>query len=68
MLINFRQVSIFLFFLIGFISYSQEKFTISGTVKDSLSGETLIGVTIAIAELKTGTTTNEYGFYSLTLP
>ncbi|MCO6175951.1 TonB-dependent receptor [Flavobacterium sp. NRK F10] len=68
MLTNIRQVSIFLFFFIGFISYSQEKFTISGTVKDSLSGETLIGVTIAITELKTGTTTNEYGFYSLTLP
>ena len=68
MFTNFRQVSIFLVFLFSFIGYSQEKFTISGTVKDSLSGETLIGVTIAIPELKTGTTTNEYGFYSLTLP
>jgi hypothetical protein len=68
MFTNFRQVSIFLVFLLSFIGYSQEKFTISGTVKDSLSGETLIGVTIAIPELKTGTTTNEYGFYSLTLP
>ncbi|BCY28755.1 collagen-binding protein [Flavobacterium okayamense] len=37
-------------------------------MKDSLSGETLIGVNIIIPELQTGTTTNEYGFYSLTLP
>ncbi|MDK2770894.1 MAG: TonB-dependent receptor [Flavobacterium sp.] len=68
MFTNIRQVSVFLVFLLSLIGYSQKKFTISGTVKDSLSGETLIGVTIAILELKTGTTTNEYGFYSLTLP
>lgn len=58
---------IFLFFIFS-ISFSQEKFTISGTVADSISGERLIGVNIIIPELKTGAITNEYGFYSLTLP
>lgn len=58
---------IFLFFIFS-ISFSQEKFTISGTVSDSISGERLIGVNIIIPELKTGAITNEYGFYSLTLP
>jgi hypothetical protein len=48
--------------------YAQEKFTISGYVRDSKSGETLIGVNIAIKGTTTGTTTNPYGFYSLTLP
>ncbi|MEM1339212.1 MAG: TonB-dependent receptor [Bacteroidota bacterium] len=49
-------------------SYSQKKYTVSGTVREASSNETLIGVTVAIPELKTGTSTNEYGFYSLTLP
>lgn len=49
-------------------SFSQKKYTISGTISESSSNETLIGVTIAVPELRTGVTTNEYGFYSLTLP
>ncbi|MFD2823925.1 TonB-dependent receptor domain-containing protein [Lacinutrix iliipiscaria] len=48
--------------------HSQNKFTLSGTVSEIASNETLIGVNILIPELKTGTTTNEYGFYSITLP
>jgi len=45
-----------------------QKVTFYGNVKDSLNGEGLIGVNIYIADLKTGTTTNEYGFYSLSVP
>ena len=57
-------------FLILFFNYinAQEKYTISGIITDINSNETLIGVNIIIPELKTGTTTNEYGFYSITLP
>ncbi len=51
-----------------FCATAQEKFTLSGTITEANSNETLIGVTIAVSELRTGTTTNEYGFYSLTLP
>jgi len=48
---------------------AQSKFTISGIVKDGSNGEKLISGTIAIKELPgTGTDTNEYGFYSITLP
>lgn len=47
---------------------AQQKFTISGYVKDASSGEELIGVTVYIPQLKAGTTTNAYGFYSLTVP
>ncbi len=46
----------------------QEKHTLSGTITDSKSNETLIGVNVSIPELKAYTTTNEYGFYSLTVP
>jgi len=51
-----------------FVLHAQQKFTLSGTVSEAISNESLIGVTIAISELKTGTSTNEYGFYSITLP
>jgi len=58
----------FFIFLTSLSLYSQEKFTISGTIQEATSNETLISVNIIIPELQTGTTTNEYGFYSITLP
>jgi hypothetical protein len=42
--------------------------TISGYVKDRGTGEVLIGSSIYVPELKLGTTTNSYGYYSITLP
>ena len=49
-------------------SRAQEKFTVSGYVKDAADGETLIGATVFVNSISTGTVTNTYGFYSLTLP
>ncbi|MFM9824661.1 carboxypeptidase-like regulatory domain-containing protein, partial [Flavobacterium sp.] len=46
----------------------KQKFTLSGTISDSKTNESLIGVNIFIPELKAGITTNEYGFYSITIP
>lgn len=46
----------------------QEKHTISGTIKSATTGETLIAATIRAADTKYATSSNEYGFYSLTLP
>ena len=65
---SLRFLSTFLFCLISFSSYAQDNFTLSGTIIDSGSNETLIGVNIIFPELQTGTMTNEYGFYSITLP
>ena len=68
-MISIKKIFVFLIFItFHFYSYSQEKYTISGTISDANSNETLIGVNILIPELKTGITTNEYGFYSITLP
>lgn len=53
---------------INAIAFAQTNITISGYVKSSDNGEGLIGSTIYIEELKTGTITNTYGFYSLTIP
>lgn len=64
-----KNIVILLLFTFAFSSgFSQEKFTLSGTISDKKNNETLIGVSIAIKGAKAFTTTNEYGFYSLTLP
>ncbi|WP_339661511.1 TonB-dependent receptor [uncultured Polaribacter sp.] len=65
----FHYKKIFLIiFLTSLASFSQEKITVSGSVYDENSNETLIGVSIYFPELNSGTTTNEYGFYSITVP
>ncbi|WP_298778706.1 TonB-dependent receptor [uncultured Polaribacter sp.] len=58
----------FLFFLITLSISSQEKVTLSGTIYDQSNNETLIGVSLYLPEINAGTTTNEYGFYSITIP
>lgn len=48
---------------------AQQKFTVSGTIKEESTGETLIGATVVVVDnSKLGVSTNEYGFYSLSLP
>lgn len=45
---------------------AQQKFTVSGTIKEKKSGEVLIGATVHFAELpKVGAATNAYGFFSI---
>jgi hypothetical protein len=66
------MAKLFLFFFLLIFSlsaFAQKKFTISGTIKDEATGETLIGASLRIIELNTvGTTTNNYGFFSLSAP
>jgi len=50
------------------ISLPAQKFTISGYVSDEASGEKLIGANVYDARTLNGTSTNTYGFFSLTLP
>lgn len=50
------------------IALAQEKSVVSGYVKDSSTGEVLIGATVYAKGTTIGTTTNSYGFYSLNLP
>ena len=53
-----------LFFLCFSLGFSQNTYTLSGSVYEKEGQETLIGANIIIPALNTGTTTNEYGFYS----
>ena len=57
------------FVLLTSLGFSQEKFTLSGTLKDAKSNETIIGATIQIknSELTRTIQTNEYGYYSISV-
>lgn len=45
-----------------------QQVTVSGTLTDGSSGEKLIGATVAAEELRRGTVSNQYGFYTIRLP
>lgn len=55
-----------LLLLSAFISFSQ-KYTINGFITDAKSGERLIGASVLITNKNIGTTTNAFGFYSITV-
>jgi len=58
---------ILLLFISSLISYSQEKYTISGYILDGKTGERLIAANVFEINSSNGATSNNYGFYSLTL-
>ena len=61
----------FLFLLVSLthLSFAQKRYTISGTITDVSTGETLIGASIKLRELtQTGSSSNAYGFYSIAAP
>ncbi|MBL7931916.1 MAG: TonB-dependent receptor [Bacteroidia bacterium] len=64
-----KHKSLFLFFLLAaLVGSAQQKYTISGYVNEKGSLENLPGVTIYQPNTKNATTSNIYGFYSITLP
>ncbi len=60
-------ITVFLLLLIMSVN-AQQNYTLSGKISDATTGEDLIGATVADIVNFTGTVTNTYGFYSLTLP
>ncbi|MBP9098077.1 MAG: TonB-dependent receptor [Ferruginibacter sp.] len=57
-------------FLIGLFSIqasAQKRYTISGYINDAATGETMIGATLNVKGNTRGISSNQYGFYSLTL-
>jgi len=63
-----RGIGIWLFLLLPILATAQNKVTLSGYIRDNKSNETLISATVAVKELGIGTTTNNYGYYSISLP
>ncbi len=50
------------------LSANAQTFTVSGYIKDKENGESLIGANVFGQPSLSGTSSNTYGFYSLTLP
>ncbi|MGE8425051.1 MAG: carboxypeptidase-like regulatory domain-containing protein, partial [Sphingobacterium siyangense] len=48
-------------------AYSQQSKSISGFVRDSISGENIIGAVIRNDTKKKSTASNKYGFFSLSV-
>ncbi|PWH86462.1 TonB-dependent receptor [Brumimicrobium oceani] len=63
-----RTLLLFFTLLTTLFAFSQENTTFSGSISDFSSGEELIGAKIYTSDHKYGALTNEYGFFSLTLP
>jgi hypothetical protein len=65
-----RNLLYLLFFLMlcPELPAQNKRSAISGNITDSATGEDLIGATVYVEELKTGTAANAYGFYSISLP
>ncbi|WP_346855769.1 TonB-dependent receptor [uncultured Draconibacterium sp.] len=62
-----RKLIFSILILFSFVTAAQERFTISGYVEDNMSGERLIGANVLVDKAR-GVASNQYGFYSLTLP
>lgn len=63
-----KSITLMFLLILCHIGISQEKYTLSGYVKDGETGEVLIGARVYVPSLKVGVVANTYGFYSLTLP
>jgi outer membrane cobalamin receptor len=63
-----KKLILMLLLVFPLVLSAQQKFTISGYLKDAKNGEDLIGATVGVQGGSTGTASNAYGFYSLTLP
>lgn len=63
----FRCLSTVVLFLLFTSSFAQDRVTLNGYIKDSLTGESVAGASIAVYGQSRGVASNQYGFYSLTL-
>lgn len=62
------NLSLFFSFMCTICLQAQDEVTLNGYIKDARNGETLIGATCYISGPNVGATSNEYGFYSITVP
>jgi len=57
-----------LFFSVICFQLSAQRYTVSGKITDNETGEDLLGASVSVNSGQTGTSTNEYGFFTITLP
>jgi hypothetical protein len=66
-LFNLKALAVIFLLCCSSLLFAQEKFTLSGQLKNAGNGEDMVGATVYVVELNSGTAANVYGFYSLTL-
>src|SRR5664279_3403969 len=62
-----KKILVFCLWVTVTAAHAQNKFSITGYIKDSLSSESLISATVGFNGQQKGVSTNGYGFYSITL-
>ena len=62
-----NHLLLILLLLNGQFIFAQQKYTVSGYIKDNYSGESMIGATLTVQNKSRGVSSNQYGFYSITL-
>ncbi len=62
-----QKITLLLIGLLPLFAMAQKRITISGYVKDTKTGEALVSASIYVTNEKRGTTTNSYGFYSISV-
>lgn len=62
-----KKILLALSIVLPFLLIAQKKYTISGYIKDARNGETLIGATVALKNNAKGISSNQFGFFSITL-
>ena len=68
-MLRIKKKVLFLFFsCLTFLQLNAQKYVLSGYVRDGKTGEELLYATVGVKGTTLGTTTNAYGFFSITLP
>ncbi|MBK8712993.1 MAG: TonB-dependent receptor [Niastella sp.] len=62
-----QKITLLLIAFFPLLVMAQKKITISGYVKDTKTGEALVSASVYVTNEKRGTTTNSYGFYSISV-
>ncbi|HAN76510.1 MAG TPA: hypothetical protein DCQ31_01425, partial [Bacteroidales bacterium] len=63
-----KKYLLFALVIVQTLLLSAQKITISGFIRDMATGEELVGASVYILETRVGTSTNNFGFYSLSIP
>ncbi len=65
-----KKTFLFILFILGCIPvlFAQQKYNVNGYLKDGKTGEELIGATVIVKDKNIGVVSNEYGYYSISLP
>jgi hypothetical protein len=57
-----------IFLILASTIFAQNQYSVSGSVKDTLSGEDMIAAVVSVKSIDAAVETNEYGFFSISLP